>query len=812
MAGVLGNAAPFKYAEELIANARAIATPGKGILAADESTGTIGKRLASIGCPNEESYRRELREMLFTSPGIENYISGVILFEETLYQNASDGTPFVKMLESKGIIPGIKVDKGVVTLPGTDGETETQGIDDLGKRCAKYYEQGARFAKWRAVLKIGNGCPSELSINQNAYTLARYAIICQENGLVPIVEPEILSDGSHSIDVCAAVTERVLAACYKALSDHHALLEGTLLKPNMVLAGVDGPKADVKTAGWLTARTLNRTVPAAVPGVMFLSGGQSEEEATAHLAAMNQVTDVKKPWTLSFSFGRALQASALKAWGGKKENFKAGQDAFLAHAKANSEATLGKGDLDAKGESLHVKGYPKGKRKVEEEAAPPAEEQPQRQVKRRVAAAEREELHPVEHASHGKVAGEMFLFGDGDCGQLGMGEEVTERLRPFPLSLPGGKKVLQVACGGMHTVALTEGGKIYSWGVNDEGALGRETAGELWEKSGQASGQPGDAYTPGEVHVPNEAGRVVQLSTGDSHTCMLTELGAVWAWGTYRDASGVMGFGKHTRIQLTPVCVYEAKKPEEQILRIASGADHTAGVTAAGALLTWGNGQQGQLGRVGERLSDRVKMETLLAPHAVPFKRIRGVSTKIVDVNCGTYATFATTADGHQFAFGLNNYGQLALPGRVPIYAPTLVKALEGKGAKLVRSGQHHTLVLTEAGMLLSFGRPTYGRLGQRDAEVSTDAACPDPKHVDGLEGVAVAGAAACLAVSGCFSVEGDAWLWGFGTSNQLGKGDDDEDEVVPKKLAETKRFAGQKVVQLEFGGQHAALLCVPKA
>jgi fructose-bisphosphate aldolase class I len=346
-----------QYAAELIANAKAIATPGKGILAADESTGTIGKRLASIGLPNEETYRRELRELLFTSPDIDKYISGVILYEETLYQNASDGTPFVKMLQDKGIIPGIKVDKGVVALPGTDGETETQGIDDLGKRCAKYYEQGARFAKWRAVLKIGNGCPSELSIHQNAYTLARYAVICQENGLVPIVEPEILTDGDHPIDVCAAVTERVLAACYKALADMHVLLEGTLLKPNMVLAGAEGPKVDVPTAGYLTARTLMRTVPAAVPGVMFLSGGQSEEEATAHLAAMNQCEGVKKPWTLSFSFGRALQASALKAWGGKKENFKAGQEAFIARAKANSEATLGKGDLTAKGESLYVKDY-----------------------------------------------------------------------------------------------------------------------------------------------------------------------------------------------------------------------------------------------------------------------------------------------------------------------------------------------------------------------------------------------------------------------------------------------------------------------
>jgi fructose-bisphosphate aldolase, class I len=316
-------------------------------------------QLSSIGVPNEEANRRDLREMLFTSPDIEKCISGVILFEETLYQNASDGTPFVKMLKDKNIIPGIKVDKGVVPLGGTNGETETQGIDDLGKRCAKYYEQGARFAKWRAVLKIdqATGCPSELSVHQNAYGLARYAAICQENGLVPIVEPEILSDGSHGIDVCSAVTERVLAAVYKALADHHVLLEGTLLKPNMVLAGADGPSADVAEAAYLTVRALSRTVPAAVPGVVFLSGGQSEEEATAHLASMNQVESIHRPWALSFSFGRALQASALKAWGGKKENWEAGQQAFLARAKANSEATLGKGDLAAKGESLYVKGY-----------------------------------------------------------------------------------------------------------------------------------------------------------------------------------------------------------------------------------------------------------------------------------------------------------------------------------------------------------------------------------------------------------------------------------------------------------------------
>lgn len=306
---------------------------------------------------NEETYRRQLRELLFRTPDADKHISGVILFEETLYQNAEDGTPFVKLLQERGMIPGIKVDAGVVPLPGTDGETETQGLDNLGKRCAKYYAQGARFAKWRAVLKIGPNEPSPLSIHANAYGLARYAAICQENGLVPIVEPEILSDGSHDIGVCAKVTETVLGAVYKALNDEHVLLEGTLLKPNMVLSGADGPGASVTDAAYLTVRTLSRAVPPAVPGIVFLSGGQSEEEATAHLAAMNRVKDLPRPWALSFSYGRALQSSTLKAWGGKTDNVKAAQTAFLARAKANGQATLGEGDIDAKGESLYVKDY-----------------------------------------------------------------------------------------------------------------------------------------------------------------------------------------------------------------------------------------------------------------------------------------------------------------------------------------------------------------------------------------------------------------------------------------------------------------------
>ncbi|PUZ59997.1 hypothetical protein GQ55_4G087700 [Panicum hallii var. hallii] len=351
-----------KYSDELIKTAKCLATPGKGILASDESTGTIGKRLSSINLENVESNRQALRELLFTAPGVFDYLSGVILFEETLYQKTSDGKPFVDLLIAGGVVPGIKVDKGTVEIAGTNGETTTQGHDSLGARCAKYYEAGARFAKWRAVLKIGAaGEPSELAVKQNAEGLARYALICQENGLVPIVEPEILTDGGHDIKTCAAATERVLAAVYKSLNDHKVLLEGTLLKTNMITPGSDSPKVGAEVIAEYTVAALRRTVPPAVAGVVFLSGGQSEEEATQNLNAMNKL-EVLKPWTLSFSFGRALQQSTLKKWLGKKENVAAAQAAFVVRCKANSEAALGKyagsgaGDAAAS-ESLYVKGY-----------------------------------------------------------------------------------------------------------------------------------------------------------------------------------------------------------------------------------------------------------------------------------------------------------------------------------------------------------------------------------------------------------------------------------------------------------------------
>jgi len=329
---------------ELRRIANAIVRPGHGILAADESTGTMGKRLAAIGAENTEENRRKYRQLLFTTDKeLGQYISGVILFHETLYQKADNGTPFVQLIKDMGVIAGIKVDKGVVQLMGTDAETTTQGLDDLGKRCAEYKRDGCDFAKWRCTLKISAHTPSHLAILENANVLARYASVCQQNGLVPIVEPEVLMDGEHDLDRAQKVTETVLAATYKALADHHVFLEGTLLKPNMVLAGQSCPiKYTPQQVAEATVLALSRTVPAAVPGITFLSGGQSEEEATVHLDAVNKCTAAKKPWSLTFSYGRALQASCLKAWGGQDATVGAGQAELLGRARANGAAAEGR--------------------------------------------------------------------------------------------------------------------------------------------------------------------------------------------------------------------------------------------------------------------------------------------------------------------------------------------------------------------------------------------------------------------------------------------------------------------------------------
>jgi fructose-bisphosphate aldolase class I len=320
--------------------ARALVAEGKGILAADESSGTIKKRFDSIGVESTEENRRGYRDLLFTTEGAEEHISGVILFDETIRQSSSDGTPFPKLLESKGIIPGIKVDTGAKPLALTDGETVTEGLDGLRERLAEYRELGARFAKWRATYSIGRDLPSEYCVWVNAHALARYAALCQEAGLVPIVEPEVLQDGTHTLAESARATGRVLQAVYTELHDQRVEYAGTLLKPNMVLSGYSAEnRAGVREVAEATLECFSKHVPAAVPGVVFLSGGQTDKDATAHLNEMNALGP--HPWQLSFSYGRALQAPALKAWGGAAENVEAAQRAYLHRARMNGLARSG---------------------------------------------------------------------------------------------------------------------------------------------------------------------------------------------------------------------------------------------------------------------------------------------------------------------------------------------------------------------------------------------------------------------------------------------------------------------------------------
>ncbi|KAM9801506.1 fructose-bisphosphate aldolase C-A [Neosynchiropus ocellatus] len=329
--------------KELHETALRIVAPGKGILAADESVGLLAKRLAQVGVENTEENRRQYRQILFSADDrINSCIGGVIFFHETLYQHSDGGVQFVKMIRDKGIMVGVKVDKGVVPLAGTSGETTTQGLDGLSERCAQYKKDGAVFAKWRCVLKISDVNPSKLAITENASVLARYSSICQQHSIVPVIEPEILPDGDHDLRRCQYVTETVLTAIYKAMSDHHVYLEGTLLKPNMVTPGHCCPtKYSPEDVAMATVTALRRTVPPAVTGVAFLSGGQSEEEASINLNAINNCPLVK-PWTLTFSFGRALQASALRAWRGHKENEKCATEQFIKRAEVNSLACRGK--------------------------------------------------------------------------------------------------------------------------------------------------------------------------------------------------------------------------------------------------------------------------------------------------------------------------------------------------------------------------------------------------------------------------------------------------------------------------------------
>ncbi|WP_298257592.1 class I fructose-bisphosphate aldolase [Bradyrhizobium sp.] len=324
----------------------AMVAPGKGILAADESSGTIKKRFDAIHVASTEDSRRDYREMLFSSQeAMSKYISGVILYDETIWQNAKDGTPLVKLIEQAGSIPGIKVDEGTQALPNCPGELVTVGLDKLAERLKKYYERGARFAKWRAVIDIGSGIPSMTAISVNAHALARYAALCQAAQIVPIVEPEVLMDGDHDIERCYEVTSRMLNKTFQELRVQRVALEGMILKPNMAVAGKKSAKqASVQQVAEKTVRLLKACVPAAVPGIAFLSGGQSDEEATAHLNAINAIGNL--PWKVTFSYGRALQAAPQQAWSGKSENVPAGQRAFSHRAQMNGLASTGRWTAD----------------------------------------------------------------------------------------------------------------------------------------------------------------------------------------------------------------------------------------------------------------------------------------------------------------------------------------------------------------------------------------------------------------------------------------------------------------------------------
>jgi len=342
--------------KKLASTAKALVTPGKGILAADESSGTIKRRFDSINAESTEDSRRDYREMLFRTDGVDAYISGVILYDETIRQNGADGTPLVKVLSDRGIIPGIKVDKGTQPLVGSPNELVTEGLDGLGQRLAEYHDLGAGFAKWRALFNVGAGIPSAYCIEVNAHALARYAALCQQAGLVPIVEPEVFMEGDHDIDACYTATKAILLETFAQLDRQGVALEGMLLKPNMVLSGSSASnRADAETVAEMTVDCFKRTIPAAMPGVVFLSGGQSDDEATLNLNAINvEAARVGAPWTISYSFGRGLQAAPLKAWGGKAENVPAAQAAFHHRASLTSAAQRGVYTPDMEKQSARV--------------------------------------------------------------------------------------------------------------------------------------------------------------------------------------------------------------------------------------------------------------------------------------------------------------------------------------------------------------------------------------------------------------------------------------------------------------------------
>jgi fructose-bisphosphate aldolase class I len=354
----------LKYKDELIKTASYIASPGKGILASDESTGTGQKRLADIGLEGTVEEQRGYRQILYTTPGLSEHIAGAIMFEKTLYESTDDGVPFVKLLQDQGILAGIKVDKGLRNVDGAEGgETWTAGMDDLKDRCAKYYQQGARFAKWRNVVYITDKTPSDAAILDCVTTLAMYAAICQSEGLVPIVEPEVSLDGNHDIETCKEVTRRVWKMQYEVLQQYGVLMEGSLFKPAMIVPGAEAAKEPAEKVAKYTLDVMKETVPPTMAGITFLSGGQSEEEATQHIQAMAEYMP-DAPWNVSFSFARALQSSVLKTWGGKAENKQKAQEMLRAICQVNGLAQMGKytGEVAGRGHpsttgSLYEKGY-----------------------------------------------------------------------------------------------------------------------------------------------------------------------------------------------------------------------------------------------------------------------------------------------------------------------------------------------------------------------------------------------------------------------------------------------------------------------
>ncbi|QDZ17650.1 regulator of chromosome condensation [Chloropicon primus] len=407
---------------------------------------------------------------------------------------------------------------------------------------------------------------------------------------------------------------------------------------------------------------------------------------------------------------------------------------------------------------------------------------------------------------------QIFMFGTGDCGQLGFGEDVPEL--PFPKALSWkGLTFQKLVCGGMHTVALSSDGTVWSWGVNDEGALGRlaKSNNDFVDAKAMGLGGSADAIpenVPGKVDLP-AGSRVAALSAGDSHCMALLTSGEVWGWGSYRNSSGVLGFSEQTKIQRLPTKV-DIPITSGKIVEIASGADHVLGLSDKGEVFSWGCSEKGRLGRLDKTTADKSpKEDATVKAKSLGVGRVTSLSD-VKHVACGFFSSFALRKDGTAFGWGLNNYGQLSLPDEGPFYEPQRLESLSRHGIKCISGGEHHTLALTQKGKVLAFGRPTYGRLGRADVSAGEDAFVSEPNFAEGISG-RVESIGTGMAVSGAVTVEGDAYVWGYGTTGQLGKGEDEEDEVLPY-LLKTKRLAKADVQMISFGGQHSGLVAKPKA